>query len=216
MKSAFSVLLLCFLLASCGEEKTVQERAEAGDAEAQYDLGHMYEYGYGKAVTADYVEAVKWYRKAANQEYASAQYRLAHKYYHGLKVPVDYAQAAELYRKAAEQGYAPALNDLGAMYYLGKGVPKDVVEGAKWYRKAAEQGEAKAQSNLGEMYDKGDGVPQDDVKAYMFFNLAAAKGSEDGWVGRDAVEKRMTQEQIAEGQKLTREWLERNAKENGE
>ena len=77
MKSALSVLLLCFLLASCGEEKAVetgeaveseeaiQERAELGDVEAQNSLGAMYSKGEG--VPKDYTEAVKWYRKAAEQ-----------------------------------------------------------------------------------------------------------------------------------------------------
>jgi TPR repeat protein len=66
------------------------------------------------------------------------------------------------------------------------------------------------------MYFKGRGVPEDDAKAYMFFNLAAAKGEEKGEKNREIIKKRMTKEQIAEGQKLTREWLERKAKEKGE
>jgi TPR repeat protein len=92
VKSAFSVLLLCFLLASCGEEKSVeaeeaveteksiegvkimQELAEQGDAEAQFNLGVMYANGEG--VPKDDVEAVKWYRKSAEQGYALAQFNL--------------------------------------------------------------------------------------------------------------------------------------------
>lgn len=75
IKSALSILLLCFLLASCGEEKVVQGeskevkemrvRAEAGDAEAQSDLGEMYD--RGKAIPHDMAEAAKWVRKAAEQ-----------------------------------------------------------------------------------------------------------------------------------------------------
>ena len=49
----------------------------------------------------------------------------------------------------------------------------------------------------------------------MFFNLASVSYDE-ARKSRDKVIKRMTKEQIAEGQKLTREWLERKAKENGE
>ena len=118
--------------------------------------------------------------------------------------------------KKAEQGDAEAQFSLGGMYSGGRGVPEDDVEAVKWYRKAAEQGEVLAQFQLGFMYYSGEGVPEDDAKAYMFWNLAAAKGHEKGEENREIIKKRMTREQIAEGQKLTREWLERKAKEKGE
>jgi hypothetical protein len=75
-----------------------------------------------------------------------------------------------------------------------------------WYRKAADQGYADAQSNLGRMYAKGLGVPQDYVQAHMWFNLAAAKGDADAIKNRDRVSTMMTPAQIAEAQKLAREW----------
>ena len=56
----------------------------------------------------------------------------------------------------------------------------------------------------------GEGVPEDYAKAYMLYNLGGFEFE------REEIKKRMTQEQIAEGQKLTREWLERKAKEKGE
>ncbi|MDC0305257.1 sel1 repeat family protein [bacterium] len=102
------------------------------------------------------------------------------------------------------------------IYANGNGVPKDYAEAVKWYRKAAEQGDASAQVNLGWMYDKGKGVPQDYAKAYMFYNLAAAQGHKNAEKNREQIGEAMPQEQIAEGQKLTREWLERKAKEKGE
>ena len=76
----------------------------------------------------------------------------------------------------------------------------------KWYRKAAEQGFSQAQYNLGVSYAMGNGVPQDDVLAYMWFSLAGASGDEDAKTNRETVFKRMTPEQIAEAQKLSREW----------
>ena len=112
MKSALSVLLLCFLLVSCGEEKTVetektiQERAEAGDAEAQNSLGWMYDTGVG--VPQDYVEAMKWYRKDAEQGHAVGQFNLGLMYFHGSGVQKDMAQATKWIRKAAEQGHLDA------------------------------------------------------------------------------------------------------------
>ena len=92
------------------------------------------------------------------------------------------------------------------MYATGEGVPKDAVQAVSWYRKAAEQGHASAQGNLGAMYSRGEGVPKDYVTAYMWRNLAAAQGDEIAKQARDALETPMTPAQIAEAQKLSREW----------
>ncbi len=92
----------------------------------------------------------------------------------------------------------------------GRGVPQDDVEAARWYRLAAEQGNARAQFNLGSMYEKGEGVPQDYVVAHMWLNLAGAQlaGEERDRAirGRDLVAQSMTPEQMAEAQRLAREW----------
>ena len=64
----------------------------------------MYEQGHG--VPQDYAEAVKWYRKAADQGDAFAQYNLGVMYDNGEGVPQDQAEAVKWYRKAAEQGDA--------------------------------------------------------------------------------------------------------------
>ena len=113
--------------------------------------------------------------------------------------------------QAVEQGDASAQNNLGLMYSKGQGVPQDYGEAVRWYRKAAEQGRASAQNNLGLMYDTGQGVPQDYVAAHMWYNLSAA-GSPPGEdrdravENRDIVAKRMTPAQIAEAQRLARDW----------
>jgi hypothetical protein len=126
-----------------------------------------------------------------------------------IPVGVD-AQAPDLEetRVLAEQGYAAAQYTLGVMYADGFGVPEDDVEAVRWYRLAAEQGNAIAQNHLGFMYDNGDGVPQNFMLAYMWYNLAAAQGNEAAQSNKDRAESRMTTEQIAEAQRLTREWLE--------
>ena len=75
-------------------------------------------------------------------------------------------------------------------------------------RTLAEQGKARAQNDLGYMYATGAGVPEDAVLAYMWYNLAAAQGNERAQRNKDLLEERMTREQIAEGQRMSREWLE--------
>jgi hypothetical protein len=71
---------------------------------------------------------------------------------------------------------------------------------------AADQGDAEAQLALGGMYAAGLGVPEDYVSAHMWFNLAAARGNEDAAKMRERVAKLMNQAQIAEAQRLAREW----------
>ena len=87
---------------------------------------------------------------------------------------------------------------------------EDDREAVRWYRLAAEQGDADAQLNLGIMYFNGEGVPQDYVQAHKWFNLAAASAevaSREAYVeARDRVAARMTPSQIAEAQRLAREW----------
>jgi TPR repeat protein len=57
------------------------------------------------------------------------------------------------------------------------------------------------------MYGTGQGGPEDIVLAYMWWDLAAAQGVEDAQDNKDIAESRMTREQIAEGQRLSREWI---------
>ena len=102
---------------------------------------------------------------------------------------------------------------MALLYSEGRGVPLDYAEAATWCSKAADQGDARAQVMLGAMYLVGHGVPQDYVQAHMWFNLAASRSSDKDALahdnaikGRDFAAARMTQTQIAEAQKLAREW----------
>ena len=78
-------------------------------------------------MTEDLQEAIKWFRKSAEQGNASAERTLGEAYFYGIGVPVDQTQGAMWYRKAAEQGNQDAEYSLGSAYYYGSGVPKDPV-----------------------------------------------------------------------------------------
>ena len=67
-----------------------------------------YCYFNGKGVSKDESEAVRWYRKAAEQGDADAQANLGYCYLHGKGVSKDEAEAVRWYRKAAEQGLEKA------------------------------------------------------------------------------------------------------------
>src|SRR5438067_907840 len=109
----------------------VKAKAEAGDADSEYQLGVRYYNGEG--VPKDFSEAVKWYRKAAEQGLAEAQGNLGRCYFLGQGVAKNYAEAVKWFRKAAEQNYAAAQNKLGFDYSIGQGVAKDEAEGYKWF-----------------------------------------------------------------------------------
>ncbi len=118
----------------------------------------------------------------------------------------DYATALRIFRQLADQGNADAQCSLGLMYGFGNGVTQDYAAALKWYHKAADQGYADAQLNLGLLYTRGKGVTHDIVQAHMWYTLAAASGDRSAGALRDALAKKMTPAQIAEAQKLAREW----------
>src|ERR1017187_5820150 len=115
------LIILVLLAGGCGKKEPVtpaatngitelKAKAEGGDSIAQYTLAGKYIFGDG--VVRDEVEAFKWYRKAADQGNAQAQYTLGCCYINGQLFP-----------------FTPPM----------KGVTKDEAEAVKWFRKAAEQ-----------------------------------------------------------------------------
>jgi hypothetical protein len=178
--------------------------ADHGDASAQNNLGDLYAKGEG--VGQDDAEAVRWYRLAADQGLPSAQVNLGVAYAKGRGVTKDYAETAKWFRKSADQGLAAAHDWLGVAYAAGKGVPKDDDAAVKLWLLAAGKGLADGQGNLGVAYANGEGVARDYIRAYMWYSLAASQGNEHASALRKWVATRMTAGQIAEAQRLAREW----------
>ena len=163
------------------EEKFAQmkPKAEAGDAQAQVDLGEMYE--NGKGVVMDDAKAIEWYQKSASQDNAQAQVDLGEMYAWGHGVAKDKVKAIEWYQKSAAQGNAKAQDNLGDFYRNGKvglkhSKTKNTAKAMEWYQKAAAQGDMFAQESLGDMYRNGEGVYKDDAKAIEWYQKAAAQG----------------------------------------
>jgi TPR repeat protein len=99
-----------------------------------------------------------------------------------------------------------AQSNLAAMYYYGRGVRQDVREAFRLTTLAAEQNFGLAQRMLGIMYTDGTGIPQDNVQAHKWLNLSASQGDKDAGILREWLAEKMTPDQIAEAQKLAREW----------
>ena len=221
--------------------------SEAGNLDAQFHLGFMYDFGEG--IPENDTEALKWWHGAAEQGHRPSQLILGMKYRMGAGIPHDYVQARHWLLRAAAQGDGQAAKHLGYMHLLGEGVPRDHAAAVNWLGRAAARGESDAQFEVGRMYYRGDGLPQDHVlaarwvglsaglgqaraqalfghmhehgegvtqdfvKAHQWYNLAASRLSSSereildiALSGRDRVAGRLAQAQLAEAQRLAREW----------
>ena len=173
-----------YRLAACVSFSAAHElrRAAAkGDAQAQHDLGlyhfmagisgpplddrctpgEYYARSFVPSLPApfgqDHAEAVRWWRRAADQGHGLAQLRLGHMYANGLGVNRDdhqagvwWRRAVEQWRRAAGQGDSDAQFYLGHMYHRGYGVPQDESRALAWWRRAADQEQPGAMRALGE------------------------------------------------------------------
>jgi TPR repeat protein len=198
MRSLISLLVLIFLSIPCLAENPPQ--------------GNPLE-----SLSDEQIQRVgKIYRKDAENGNAEKQFLYGFFLQHETK---EFQEAAKWLTKAAEQGHVIAQDKLGDTYRNGEGVPQDDKEAVKLFTLAAEQGYAKAQHNLALKYSSGRGVPQNYVQAHMWFNLSATNGKAEAKELRTHIAKSMTSEQIAEAQKLAREWFkefERKAARGGD
>ncbi|MCL2042797.1 MAG: sel1 repeat family protein [Treponema sp.] len=150
----------------------LQEQAEQGDAEAQYNLGCYYY--FGRVIQKDFEKAVHWLTEAADQGNTGAQYWLGHCYdNNGDGFQTDGEKALLWYTKAAEAGNYVAQFYLGCIYHQGEGVPQNFEKAVYWYHRSAAQHHRNALVNLGLCYYKGDGLPKNREDAVYYFNLAA-------------------------------------------
>jgi TPR repeat protein len=190
--------------------------AEKGNVSAQKRLGFFYENGVG--VKRDWVESAKWFGKASDEGDESAVFVLSFLGRHwrdrgsASATPTIY----ELVEKVAKSGFAVAQFALGVMYYpIGDpsfdATKGDIAKALVWYRRAAEQGNVDAVIALGMAYAEGIGVVQDNIEADKWYNIAASQAKSadelaDIATRHNKIAHTMTSSQIAEAQKLAREW----------
>lgn len=173
----------CVTPAMAGNEfSRLLRAAEKGDAQAQYDLAVMYDYGV--CVRVDYAQAVDWYGKAAAQGHAAAQAGLGWKYYTGSGVRPDVAKAIALFKKGAARGDALSLLGLWQANRQGKHAVKDDKESAKLaasalaaVKQAAQSGDHVVQRSLADLYREGMGVEQDEAEAAKLYEASATQGN---------------------------------------
>jgi TPR repeat protein len=197
MKHTKWTLLVAFILSVSLAHPTLAFTGE--DASVAYKAGN-------------YELALKIWRPLAEQGDGVAQLRLSVMYAQGEGVPKDDAESLKWGRLAAENGIVAAQLIMGARYNEGRGVPKDPEEAVKWFGKAATKGAAYGQFSLGLLYAGGLGIPQDKVQSFKWFTLAAAvfppasKESDEAIKNANLIAAKMTPAEIAEAQRLAKEW----------
>lgn len=142
------------------------------------DAGLLFEKGKGFYDSEDYVEATKWFMKAADAGNADAQYHLSLMYYNGYGFPENREKAVYYEMLAADQGHARAMYNLGVDYETGSGVPQNYKKAMEWYVKSSEAGDADASGAIGFMYFNGYGVPVDTEKGLQFLTKGVEGGSD--------------------------------------
>ena len=178
------------------------KEANAGNSNAQYDVGAMYQNGRG--VAANRARAIEWYRKAASQNDQKAisrlnliqsneerfgktlaraetgdvesQYDLGNMYSEGVGIDADMKKAMAWYEKAASQGYEKAQYKLGLFYYEEGAAGEDLSLAFRLFSNAAEKGHPAAQYHLGKMYASGQGVKRNYQKSLDWLTKAAEGG----------------------------------------
>jgi TPR repeat protein len=166
------------------------------------------------ALTEQAVETESLLSKAENGT-AEDRYELGLRYEKGLGVPQNSQDAVRWYRLSAMQGYGDAQYKLCEFSERGQGMPQDYQETLRWCGLAADQGQGRAMFMLGRLYHTAHGVPPDVVRAHMWYNLAAAHGYEEGKKWRDRLADDMNPKQIAEAQRMAREWSVKMGARNG-
>jgi TPR repeat protein len=136
------------------------------------------------AMPRNHPEAIKWYRKAAEQGDATAEGTLGICYYYGSGVSRDMRKGVKWFEMAAEHGDAESARYLGMHYEHGCDtmVPRDWKEAEKWYRMAAEHGDGYSASVLSRHFERG--VTKDLEEAIKWCRIAIDSGG-GGCVERD-------------------------------
>jgi len=114
------------------------ELAGTGNADAQFNVGEMYEKGSG--VRANLKHAFTWFELAAKQDHQKAQYKIAYMYYRGIGVDANPAKAFQLMEPLAKSGYTRAQYYLALMFETGAGTTRSMDQARQWYNRAAAGG----------------------------------------------------------------------------
>ena len=178
--------------------KEAHEGALKGDANAQFALGGIYY--HGMLAKRDYLEAIKWYTKAAEQGHTKAQFNLGYIYFDGRGVKKNHDKALKWFLKAAKQHDAKSEIYVGRIYEE----KQDYTNAFKWYSQIANSGYPKVQYKLWQMYRDGKGVKKDLQKAIYYLIKSTSQSYPDAQhdLGKLYLSGNGVEKDEIEGQKL--------------
>jgi uncharacterized protein len=156
--------------------KSLMARAEAGDPSAQFKVARRLWIPGRRASKQQKLEAMKWYRSAAELGNRDAQAQLGGMLRDSDFPFYDIAEGFHWMIRAAEQGHRGAQYFLGVQLATGEIVEADPKRALYWYRKAAASGDAEAQYNIGMMYWGGEGVRKNAATARKWILKAGRNG----------------------------------------
>lgn len=108
------------------------EAAEAGDVDAQYDLGQLKIFGPKVGLEQDFAGAAKWWGKGAEAGHLKCMLNYGMMLKKGDGVAEDKVEAAKWFRKAAEEGCSKSMIQLARMLHMGDGIPQDSALATEW------------------------------------------------------------------------------------
>lgn len=151
-----------------------EQAAEAGSAPGLVEMALAYEQEYG-GIEFDAQKAMDYMTRAAEMNYAYAQYKVGSYHYYGL-IETNVDKAIEWYTRSYNQGYPFAAIMLGDIYlYNLKGTEEPEYEKALEYYKYAES-QGVVTEGLGVCYDYGIGVEENEPEAFKYYTLGANDG----------------------------------------
>lgn len=174
-----SVLIAMPLLARDGNDQIRQVRsyslqqmrelhtkADAGDAQAQCELGLAYLFGISRHFDKSEIQAETLLESSAKQGNVDAEFWLM----------LQQRKEIDPFRKLAEQGHVPSMNIVATYEASSQRKPANFAEAMRWWKKAAEIGSGEAEFNIGLMYMNGEGVAKDQSQALRWMKLGAKNG----------------------------------------
>ncbi len=152
----------------------LQREANAGNSEAQFQLGRLYD--IGEKLERDRQKAITWYTSAANQGHAESEYRLAVAYLYGVGVAKNVGIGESWLTKAAQQNH-PVAKDMLPIYLANRSANMSTSIALSWYLEKVANGNPEGQFGIGNMYENGWGLNANSAEAKKWYTAARTSGS---------------------------------------
>ena len=151
-----------------------ERAAQAGDPNAQNEIGYMYQAGIGVPLSMD--RATHWFQLAAASGSPQGSLNLGVAYLAGRGVPQNGAMAVTFITEAFHRGSGIAATYLGDMNYFGISVPQDKAAAEKWYESGLKLHDTLAAYRLGSLYSVAQDHVHDLRKAVGLLRISADGG----------------------------------------